>query len=234
MNQHKTGLNGRYQISLDAPQKFTNRLQGLFFVLWLRTSVQTKPHPPHEAFLWPSGSICSLRYRVSSSYWYWVSVAISTFNKQTDVKFLSSPGNCNNNCVMWCFGDEAWRTLSPSLRLRNAPASSEQLHLHLHVHQRGEIRVIIMWAGVKTLICLEQKHQRPSPGLSCILPGCTFKGSVTKIHFKVDFSTVTIFQQNTIGLEPFSASDGFVYESENQKGRRKRDRRESRCCHSAL
>ena len=33
---------------------------------------------------------------------------------------------------------------------------------------------------------------------------------MTKIHFRVDFSTVTSFQQNTIGLKPFSASDGFV------------------------
>lgn len=30
---------------------------------------------------------------------------------------------------------------------------------------------------------------------------------MTKIHFRVDLSTVTIFQQNTIGLEPFGASD---------------------------
>lgn len=71
---------------------------------------------------------------------------------------------------------------------------------------------------------LGTKHQRPSRGLSCILSGCTFKGSVTKIHFRVDFSTVTIFQQNTIGLEPFSASDGF--ERENQRERQEERRRQ--------
>lgn len=53
--------------------------------------------------------------------------------------------------------------------------------------------------------------------MSCNLSGCTFKESVTKIHFKVFFSTVTIFLHSTIGLEPFSASDGFVCERESDR-----------------
>lgn len=48
---------------------------------------------------------------------------------------------------------------------------------------------------------------------------------MTKIHFRVDFSTVTIFQQNTIGLEPFGASNG--RERGNEKGiQRERMKRE--------
>lgn len=48
---------------------------------------------------------------------------------------------------------------------------------------------------------------------------------MTKIHFRVDFSTVTIFQQNTIGLEPFGGSN--VRERGNEKGiQRERTKRE--------
>lgn len=111
---------------------------------------------------------------------------------------------------------------------------AEKLRLHLACTPKGRDSCDYYVSWGKNSHFLGTKHQRPSRGLSCILSGCTFKGSVTKIHFRVDFSTVTIFQQNTIGLEPFGASDGFVCvrerESERKTGREKgrgRSNRES-------